>query len=323
MGMLRTLRKTAALMLAFGLSACGLVRGCAPAPISPEAFEALHAAPSPAPSGPLAVYHLGHSLVGRDMPAMLAQLAPDGHRYDSQLGWGVPLKAHWEPDVPINGFDRENAHPRYRDAHEAIGSGAYDAVVLTEMVEIRDAIQYHDTPEYVARWARAAWEARPDAQLYFYESWHRLDDPEGWLERLDRDLDQYWIGEILRGAQAREGVAAPIRLVPVGQVFAAVTRAVEAVEGGVDGLASRTDLFGKAPDGTQDMIHFSDLGAYLTALTHYAVLYQQSPVGLPRQLARADGLPADAPGPAAARLMQEIVWDVVTRIPATGVPAAP
>ena len=32
--------------------------------------------------------------------------------------------------------------------------------------------------------------------------------------------------------------------------------------------------------------------AYLVALTHYAVLYRQSPVGLPHALSRADGTPA-------------------------------
>ncbi len=60
-------------------------------------------------------------------------------------------------------------------------------------------------------------------------------------------------------------------------------------------------------------------GAYLTALTHYAVLYQQSPVGLPHALARADGTPADDPGPEVAQLMQETVWGVVTSLPRTGV----
>ena len=56
------------------------------------------------------------------------------------------------------------------------------------------------------------------------------------------------------------------------------------------------------------------------ALTHYAVLYGKSPVGLPRELLRADGSPAVAPSPELARRMQEIVWEVVTSIRETGVP---
>ena len=66
---------------------------------------------------------------------------------------------------------------------------------------------------------------------------------------------------------------------------------------------------------------FVALGAYLVALTHYAVLYHRSPVGLPHQLTRADGTPADAPSAEAAALMQEVVWEVVQRHPETGVAA--
>ena len=65
-------------------------------------FNSLYSNPLPHPKGPMRVFHLGHSLVGRDMPAMLAQLAPKGHAYESQLGWGTTLKAHWGPKEEIN-----------------------------------------------------------------------------------------------------------------------------------------------------------------------------------------------------------------------------
>ncbi|HRM75178.1 MAG TPA: hypothetical protein PLI13_10835, partial [Paracoccus sp. (in: a-proteobacteria)] len=86
------------------------------------------------PPQPLRVFHLGHSLVGREMPAMLAQIAGQGHDYALQLGWGATLRSHFEPDVEIAGFDQENATPKYRDAHQALASGDYDAFVMTEMV---------------------------------------------------------------------------------------------------------------------------------------------------------------------------------------------
>jgi hypothetical protein len=38
-------------------------------------------------------------------------------------------------------------------------------------------------------------------------------------------------------------------------------------------------------------------------------------------LLRADGTPAAAPGPAAARVMQEVVWVTVTGYPRSGVAA--
>ncbi|MEX1236316.1 MAG: hypothetical protein WEB56_15145 [Roseovarius sp.] len=283
---------------------------------SPEVLEAAHAAPLPAPEGALQVYHLGHSLVGRDMPVMLAQLAPEGHGYHSQLGWGTSLREHWEPDVPINGFDDENAHDRFRPAKEAIGSGAYDAVVLTEMVEIEDAIRSHKSAGYLARWAKLARSENPEMRVYLYETWHQLDHPKGWLERLDADLPGAWEARILRPAHDVDAPA--VRVIPAGQVMAALVRRVEA-EGGIGPMRTRRDLFRLKPDGSQDMIHPSDLGNYMVALTHYAVLYHRSPVGLPDALLRADGTAADTPGPELARVMQETVWDVVTGYAKTGV----
>lgn len=281
------------------------------------ALENRLAAPLPAPTGPMAVFHIGHSLVNRDMPAMLAQLAGERHRYDSQLGWGTTLKAHWG-DEPINGFDTENAHPRFRPAHEAVESGDYDAIVLTEMVEIRDALRYFDSPEYLGLWAGKALSARPDVRLYLYETWHQLGDPEGWLTRLDADLQRYWLDGLAKPALAGLPADARLHIIPAGQALAQFARAVEAA-GGVGNVMQRTDLFARNTDGSQDQIHLNDLGNYLVALVHYTVLYHQSPVGLPHDLLRADGTPANAPAPETARLMQETVLEVVRKLPMTGV----
>ncbi|MES2915819.1 MAG: hypothetical protein V4753_11930 [Pseudomonadota bacterium] len=270
----------------------------------------------PAPQKPLTVFHLGHSLVNRDMPAMLAQLAPRGHAYDSQLGWGTTLQAHWG-DAPINGFTAENAHPRFRPAREAVQSGDYDAIVLTEMVEIRASIRYYDSPVYLARWATEAVQARPDVRLYLYETWHQLDDPEGWLERIDRDHERYWLSRVLGPALENVPEGTQMFLLPAGPVLAAFVRSVEA-KGGVGNVRDRTDLFARAEDGTLDVIHLNDIGNYLVALTHYAVLYQQTTVGLPHALTRADGSTAVAPEPEVARLMQQVTDSVVRNLGLSG-----
>ena len=94
--------------------------------------------------------------------------------------------------------------------------------------------------------------------------------------------------------------------------MARFVREIEA-RGGVGGIRSRHDLF-------KDQIHFNGFGAYLMALTHYAVLYGRSPLGLPHEgLRDAKGQPVPSPGAEAADLMQTIVWDVVTAYPRTGV----
>ncbi|MGD9865227.1 MAG: hypothetical protein AB7S99_18645 [Pseudodonghicola sp.] len=310
--------------LVFLLPAAAVVAGLAwwlwLRPKLPDAatVAAAYATPLAPPDRPLAVYHLGHSLVGRDMPAMLAQLAGPGHRYQLQLGWGTSLREHWEPDLTINGFETENDTPQFRPARDAIASGDYDAVVLTEMVGLREAIRYHDSARYLEKWADLARQASPTARVYLYESWHPLDTPEGWLDRLDRDLAELWENRLLLPDLAQDRSGRPIHVIPAGQVLARFVRAVEAA-GGIDNIRDRTDLFARRADGTLDQIHPNDLGNYLVALTHYAVLYGRSPLGLPARLSRADGTAATAPGPAAARLMQETVWQVVTSYPKTGV----
>ncbi|MEP5729184.1 MAG: hypothetical protein ABJL67_07390 [Sulfitobacter sp.] len=281
-----------------------------------QTAQTLYANPLSKPEQGQRVYHLGHSLVGRDMPAMLANLAGPGHSYESQLGWGTSLREHWEPDLAINGFDVENDHPRFRPAKAAIGSGVYDCIVLTEMVEIADAIRYHDSAAYLARWAALALDANPKARIYLYETWHHTDDEKGWLARIDHDLPTFWQDQVKFPALVKG--QAPIYLIPAGQVKAAFIREVEA-QGGVEGIREASDLFARSDDGSPDTIHFNDLGAYLVALTHYAVIYHRSPVGLPHALTRADGTPAIAPTPEVAALMQQIVWDVVQRHPETGV----
>ena len=72
--------------------------------------------------------------------------------------------------------------------------------------------------------------------------------------------------------------------------MAEFVRRIEA-QGGVGNINSREALFARQDNGDLDMIHLSDLGEYLVAVTHYAVLYNRSPIGLPAQLNRADGSP--------------------------------
>lgn len=289
-----------------------LMRPVSNPPLPRAEFEAAYTRTLPPPEGRLRVYHLGHSLVGRDMPQMLAELA--GHEHASQLGWGTSLAQHWQGPQAIFGYKDENAHPHHRLATEALASGAYDAVIFTEMVELKDAIVYHATASHLAKWAIAAREGNPDVRLYLYETWHRLDDPKGWLERIDSDLSILWEGEVLAGALANG--APPIYLIPGGQVLAAAARAAEA--GKLPELSRREDFFALEPSGAQDMIHLNDLGHYLIALTHYAVLYQRSPEGLPAALSLGDGrvvaMDADL-----AEALQVLVWQVVSKTPRTGI----
>jgi hypothetical protein len=300
-------------VMVLALAACGGQKA-----LEPAALEKLYAQPLTPPTKPLRVFHIGHSLVNRDIPMMLEQLAGPGHDHRSQLGWGASLKSHWEPDVPVNGFAQENAHARYQDARKAVDSGQFDVVVLAEAVEIKDMIKYHDSPKYIRKWAHDARAANPQSRVYLYELWHNLDDPAGWLERLDRDLGLYWEGVLLAQGLAHQDTGGPVYVIPAGQVMARLVREIEK-RGGVDRLRTRKDLFALTDKGEQDTIHLSPLGNYLVALTHYAVLYHRPPPATPQRIQLVNGTQLPEISPELAGLMSEIIWLVVTSYPKTGV----
>jgi hypothetical protein len=286
--------------------------------LSTEEVQAIYNEGLPPPKSMLKVYHLGHSLVGKDMPYMLEQLAGEGHRYHSQLGWGATLKSHWEPDVPVNGFESENFPPAYRDVVEAIESQEYDAFVLTEMVEIRAAIKYFDSAKYLSKFSEKIHQDSPDTRIYFYETWHEVNDPEGWINRLDNDLPRYWEQEILYKSLAKLDGEVTIYMIPAGQVLSRFFKEVEKI-GGVGEIKAAEDIFATTDEGKLDPIHINDIGSYFIALIHYAVLYQKSPEGLPFQLKKRDGSAAVAPSAEVAALMQKITWEVVKDFPKTGI----
>ena len=292
-----------AVLLLVGGAAC--YWAFAPRSLPRSAFDRLYDTPLPRLEAPPAVYHLGHLLVGRDMPAILAQMT--GGSYALQLGWGASLQQHWQGQVP--GFAEENASPAVRPAREAVGSGDYGAVVLTEMTELKDALRYHKSARALADWADLARAASPDVRIYLYETWHRPDDPAVWEARVAQDRRALWEDQLLRPAMARGGVGT-FHVIPGGTVLAAVVAAAEA--GSIPGVTDRRDLF-------SDGIHLTDLGAYLIALTHYAMITGQSPVGLPAPLASADGAEIDLTQFKALAILQTLVWMVVQSDPMTGV----
>ena len=292
--------------------------GCTFSKLEDSALKNLYPKPLTRPKKKLNVYHLGHSLVGRTMPLMLQQLAGPGHNFRSQLGWGASLKEHWEPEMEIKGFDKENNHENYESVFDAIRGARFDAFVLTEMVEIKDAVIYYDSARYLQMFVDEIAQYNPNARVFLYESWHRVTDQEGWITRLDRDLDYYWLGKIVDRAHRFMKSNKAIYIIPVGQVMSAFFKEI-ARRGGIEGINNPEDIFTRSPDGSLDDIHVNDIGSYLNALVHYAVLYQRSPEGLPYQLKNETGGNALAPSKDAAKLMQEITWRVVSDNYRTGI----
>jgi len=255
--------------------------------------------------GSLNIYHLGHSLVGRDMPAMLAQLAGAGHDYGVQLGWGTSLSQHLAGPEAIFGFAEENMTSRFVPLDHALADPGYDALVFTESIGLREAIRYHDSTNAVTQLVRRATEANPDLAIYLYETWHPQYEGD-WLSRIPDDWHTYWLPHLL--AAAIHVAGKEVHVVPAGTVMARLVQKVDATPGGLGGMTRREDLF-------KDEIHLSDIGLYLVALTHYAAVYRRSPVGLPHELLLYDGTTANAPSADLALAMQRIVEETVFSFP--------
>lgn len=217
--------------------------------------------------------------------------------------------------IPGAPMDWRWAHRTYApDARTHIAE--FDVMVQTERVSLSGTRRWHNTDEEALRWARHGWEhgaGGEGAEVLLYATWVSLDtgpgsDPNGdedghlpWRTRLDREFAAW--EEIMAHVNTHRPEDAPqMRMIPATLVMASVYDAIDA---------------GSAPEGLNDIrqlfmddIHLSPLGAWLVALTHYAVIYARDPRGLPGPQGASPDLVDWA---------QALVWEVVTDYPGTGV----
>ena len=136
---------------------------------------------------------VGHSLIGPSLPAMVsAGLAQQGVNMTvaAQIINGAPLRYAWDNSAEGEGVD----------ARIALPEGQTRVLVLTEAIPLAAQVEWNDSAGQVAKFAGLAWQARPDTQVYIYETWHSLNSGPGaviagdpgagvpWRERIDADL---------------------------------------------------------------------------------------------------------------------------------------
>lgn len=298
------------LALLGSLSTLGLTcADAAPPRLSPEAPQG----PLRPPIDEARVMFIGHSLVNFHMPAMLADVARSldvRHEYAAHIQDGAPLKHNWE----------RHGQARGTDAREALPTGRYDVVVLTEAVDLDDMIRWMEPAEYGGRFYRLAVEANPDVRVFLYETWHDRklvrSGPLGcsregnWRTYLDDDLGK-WEG--IADDIGRSHRGPPVALVPGGQAMARLVDEIR--DGRVPGIDNESSLF-------SDTVHLSDLGNYFIALVHFATIYRQSPEGATDAPRDAEGRVREVPAPT-ARALQRIAWDVVHGYAWSGVTERP
>ncbi|MGL4236646.1 hypothetical protein [Tabrizicola sp.] len=219
---------------------------------------------------------------------------------------GSPIELRWENDYGL-----------IPDAKRDIAD--FQLLVLTERVPVRSAIQYHHTNELTLEWFKLALkegDGGRGADTILYASWITINSGPGnedsydfderlipFRERLDLEMGS-WQDVANYVNQNRPEGSPPMRVIPGPKIMAAVYDAIQA--GTAPELTAMSDLF-------RDMIHVNEKGTYLIALAHFAVIYGRDP----RTIPAVRGEPG-WPSPKLAAWMKELVWDVVSKYPDSG-----
>jgi hypothetical protein len=137
-----------------------------------------------------------------------------------------------------------------------------------------------------------------NTRVALYQYWNYLDEGAAEQDAINA------VFTTLRDTLASNGIDAVI--IPAGVAFSNAVAAIPSLD--------RPDLY-------QDNLHPTDTGYYLSALTHFATLYRQSPVGLTNGAISAD-VNLDTPvliDPTLAAALQQVAWNTARYHPASGV----
>ncbi|MDD7969590.1 hypothetical protein [Roseinatronobacter alkalisoli] len=227
-------------------------------------------------------------------------------------GRGAVIDRSTIPGSPMDWRWNNAAQAQTVDARADIAG--YDLLVLTERVPLLNTMGYHNSADEALRWAHHAWENGADGQgaaTVLYASWVTRDTGPGsgddtsekhipFRARLQVEQER-WLEIRDHVNQHRPDGMPEMVMIPGPRLMTALYDAIDA--GDAPGLNSIDALF-------SDAIHVNDLGAYVMALAHFAVIYGRSPLDVPTGLGRTP-----TPEPELARWLQQLVADVVAEAP--------
>lgn len=228
-----------------------------------------------------------------------------GMKIDADTVPGSPIQHRWE--------NRDHGP----DSRMEIGN--YEILVLTERVPVRSTMTAHHTKDLALEWFDLAWtkgNGGRGAETVLYASWITITSGPGnkdeydseeliipFRERLELEMGS-WQEIVDHVNLNRISGSPPMRAIPGPMIMAAVYDAIAA--GTAPGLKTMADLF-------IDNIHVNDLGAFLIALAHFAVIYGRDPRSIPDLRGEARW-----PRGEQAAWMKQLVWDVVRAYPDGG-----
>ena len=332
----------------------------------------------------LRVYWVGHSLIeavadskaGKlnlmSLVNRFAESRNQSYSYGDHTTWGASLSALWQGKP--HSYDRSLPEMKAKRIKFEADAADFDALVLTDIIPIEDAVNYEYSPYYVNKFYCSHLRRNPEARVFLYESWVNLYGSDNlgpkhlfqWTAytRNSRKLWNKVADDAVTGEFRRPGLISSITdlfstarsecsnskriyIIPVASALVALKKELESVGKQEDYVLSNgerltighmfdntykdwpaewpiesqertrksfetltSQLTLRHPDRDLDDIHPSAIGVYFNALVSYATLFRQSPVGL---------LPIAELNPKTVKNLQELVWQIVSTDPATGI----
>ncbi|QJW99258.1 hypothetical protein [Frigoriglobus tundricola] len=264
-----------------------------------------------APKG-LRVFYASHSLMWY-VPTPLGELAAAAKIQNHKLAGLQSLGAsktlqHW------------NLPEEKNKAKQALKKGEVDVFVMSP-------IQFPD--EGIDNFVKLGRENNPDMKFVVQVSWSgwdidNQDFPKGATDKVDRNKTPEQLKKLYeRNIKAAEDQADAINknagkrvlfLVPSAQALVALRTKIANKE--MPGLTTQAELFRDA------ISHPAPPLEALNTYLHYAVIYGQSPVGLPAP-ALLKKAKKDAWDDTFNRTLQEIAWETASNYPYSGVKPVP
>ena len=285
------------------------------------------------PTSPCRVFFVGNSVtdtVNYDALAQLAKARGIEQPWARQMIPGAPLSWIWREQ---NGF----VDPAFGPAKRALAEHPWDVVTVQPFDRQLDGDDECDLPT-IKQMIAVQLPKNPAVRFYVYQRWPRMVATDGMS--LDFDKDAYdpkqgrltvdltrikeweslygrtytggWDGtnetadyfaKLLTAVRdAHPELASQPQMIPVGDVMLALHRRMR--EGKVPGRDTAWTLY-------KDGIHLGVDGAYLVGCTFFATIHRQDPRGLPTE-------PYGVTDLALAKIIQEVVWEVVSSHPHAG-----
>lgn len=234
---------------------------------------------------------------------------------------GAWMRFHWDTTLTWCGNEptvncyEQNMNPRY-------DIGQWELLVITENMEGPLILNAHQSREHLSYFVNNSWQNGNNgngAPTLLWTNWGGLDGSgnfltghgftenpttfSGWRQQLD-SLETGWQAmQDYANANLPAGCP-PVYIIPGNRMMARLYDDIQ--QSLVPDVSSINDIF-------TDGVHLNDWGAYLVTMIHYACIFNRNPLGL------SNNLGAISVTPAFASYAQQMVWDVVTNYPRSGI----